>query len=202
MAAFTILLGLMISGCADEPELGNGTNTYTTITPEGRLRIMVVDNEMSRQAQVGSLDLNNLPLGKMVFREQSRVEGEDGTPWVVDTDFFFTQIDVYYAEVEPAGDVFDVVYQLHDEGGRNNSVKLQQVTVEMAAATGAADDPGKLAIINNETVSAVLPITVPITNGEIRVSGLSAEEAEEMTEEHPDRAFYFPEEGKKSRIDR
>jgi hypothetical protein len=193
---------LAVSACAGEPELGAGPNMYTTSNSEARVRIMVVDDELSRQVQSGSLDPAALPAGKLVFREQAEPgNGQEGTPWVVNGDFFFTSIDIYYAEVEPAADgSFDVVYQLYDVQGRNNTAKLQQVTVEMAAAMGGTDDPGRLAVIYNEVVRGLIPITTPIVDGEIRLGGLTEAVAEEITGKFPDRAFFFPEEGRESRF--
>lgn len=179
----------LAAGCADEPDLESGDNPYTASVGEARLRIMAVDDALSRDVQSGALEAAALPPGKMLFREPAGADGAAGTPWVVDSDFFFTQMDVYFAQVEAAGGSYTVIYQLNDEEFRKNSGKLQQMTAELAAAAGG---PGSLAIIFNGEVRAVVPVTSPITNGEIRVTGLSESVATEIIDDYPDRAARFP----------
>ena len=179
-----LLAGLTgIGGCADAPELGNGANVYTINYSPNRLRIFEVDRELSKQAQAGTLDLNNLPPGRLSFPEvRLDPDGNEVTiPWVVSADMFFTQLDIYFAEASPVADgSYQVFYQLNDGGGRDNSSKMQRLTAAMAAEAGATGEQASLAIVFNDTVRAVLPVTTPIVDGAIKVSGLSQEEAEEM----------------------
>lgn len=203
-AALLLVAGLAGLGCADEPEPGTGTNVYTDNPSTARLRVMAVDQELSRQAQAGGLDLAALPAGRLSFIQRQVVNGvETAVPWVVASDFFFTQIDVYYAEMAPAGDgTFMVLYQLNDEQGRENTTRLQQMTAAMAAATTATGERADLAVIYNETVRAIVPLSAPIVNGQIRLTGLTEAEAVELTAEFADRAFHFPDEGQQSRVER
>lgn len=202
LLALALLFALLAGGCADKPELGNGANTYTTNPSESRLRIMAVDQELSRQAQAGGLDLAALPPGRLSFPQYQLTGGvEASVHWVVDSEFFFTQIDLYYAEIEPTGDgTFTVLYQLSDVQGRDNSTKLQQMTAGLAAGTTGTGEPASLAIIYNETVRAIVPVTIPLVKGEIRITGLTQAEAEQLTVNFADRAFWFPEEGRESRV--
>ncbi|MHB0915959.1 MAG: hypothetical protein ACYC5A_09520 [Thermoleophilia bacterium] len=202
--ALLLLAGLAGVGCADEPEPGTGTNTYTDNPSVARLRVMAVDQGLTRQAQAGSLDLAALPAGRLSFTQRQVVDGvETEVPWVVASDFFFTQIDVYYAEMAPAGDgTYSVLYQLNDEQGRENSIKLQQMTAAMAAATTATGERAGLAVIYNEAVRAIVPLNEPIVNGQIRIDGLTEAEAVELTAKFADRAYFFPDEGQESRVQR
>lgn len=206
LPAIALLLALTLasSGCADEPELGDGPNVYTTNPSAVRLRVMAVDQELSRQAQAGSLDLAALPAGRLSYPQRQVVDGvEADIPWVVISDFFITQMDVFYAEMAPAGDgTYSVVYQLNDEQGRENSTRLQQMTASLAAATTATGERADLAVIYNEAVKAIVPLATPLVNGQIRVDGLTQAQAEELAENFADRAFRFPDEGKESRVER
>lgn len=189
-------------GCAGEPELGGGPDVYTTNPSDVRIRIMEVDQELSRQAQSGSLDLNNLPAGRRSYMEVTIDEAGNqvSVPWVVKTGFFFTQIDIFYAETEAAGDgTYTVVLALNDEQGRDNSVKLQQMTAPMAASA-ASGSVANLAVIRNEQVVALVPVTVPLVNGQIMITGQTQAEADRLTSGLADRAFRFPEEGAETRV--
>lgn len=206
LSAIALLLALALAGfgCADEPELGDGPNVYTTNPSVARLRVMAVDQELSRQAQAGSLDLAALPAGRLSYPQLLVVDGvESSVPWVVNSDFFFTQIDVFYAEMAPAPDgTYTVVYQLNDEQGREASTRLQQMSASLAAATTATGERADLAVIYNEVVRAIVPITEPLVQGQVRVDGLTEAQALELTENFADRAFRFPDEGKESRVER
>jgi len=195
----------LAGGCADAPELGDGVNTYTSFEREGRLRIMEVDQELSRQAQAGSLDPGSLPPGRLIFPGAGAGGADQAAtvPWVLVSSFFFTQYDIFYAEAAPAADgSFDVVFQMDDEQGRDNTLRLQRMTASMAAAAGESGGQVSLAVVYNEKVRAVLPVAEPIVDGVIRVTGLSREEAEEIVFFFPDRAYRYPEEGKQSKWER
>lgn len=196
LAGLVLAAGLVLGGCADEPQLGNGVNTYTTNPSVARLRIFEVDQELSRQAQAGSLDLAALPAGRLSYPQETS-GGNDGpvVTWVVKSGFFFTQIDLFFVDVKPAGDgTYTVTYVLSDEQGRDNSSRLQQMTAAMASAAAANGDQASLAIVYNETVRAIVPVGVPIDNGQVTVTGLTQAEADAIAAEFWTRSEALPNE--------
>lgn len=197
-----LLLAVLAVGCAESPELGEDENVYTTNDSEGRLRLMAVDQELSRQAQSGELDIDNLPDGKLSFPENRIDEAGNVSqvPWVVNSDFFFTQMDIFFAEAVTADDgSIVVVYQMHDEQGRNSSGKLKQMTAEMVNTAAETGETATIAVVYNGAIRAFVPLSAPITSGQIQIVGLSRQDVDELIFYFPDRAYRFPEEGKESK---